>query len=190
LNVLPPAYPPIDLLFQFLASHESESSVSSTAATFGPIFYHGQSMNIQLSVLTDLQSGFMLSDIKNGCELYSVDEAKHVFGNFVAVKRGGCVFETKAEFAQIAGASGILILSSNSHKLAMSPSKVYLGADNIIIPAMFSSKLDTEKLIKNMSPLRSMNVYITAVDTDLHYIAEQNMVSSENLIINGKRNDK
>jgi PA domain len=161
----PPQYQPISLVIDI-----SGLSLTATLGSFGTYLSHGQKLGASLIILTDpkIKKKFKLKHVQLGCSLYSQRDADSVFGKIAVVRRGECGFEVKTMYAQIAGATGIIVLSSDKSPISMVPGDNWNDpVDPYDIPAMFVTKYETQKLIRNMSPEREVVAKLTAIDSDL-----------------------
>lgn len=162
-DALPPLYPMMDAVV-YIPGLEI---IVLKMASFGPPMHHGQKISSRLAILYDSKpSWFRSIKVKLGCDIYSSNDMALSFGNVVTVRRGGCSFQEKVEFAQLAGAIGVIVLSNNKKPMSMTLSKVdEHGLDPIKIPVMFAPKKESELLTQHI-PLIS-DIRIIAVESDI-----------------------
>lgn len=148
-------------------------TISAIASAYGPTFQDRYKITSRLAILVEdtKREGYdyKLSHLKIGCSLYSEEDVNKVYGKFVAVKRGGCAFETKTFYAQLAGATGIIVLSNDKERMTMMAALDSPEVDYIEIPSLLATKKAADYLIRKISPDRNADLILNAVDADLFF---------------------
>lgn len=140
--------------------------VTAALADYGPELIPGERID---GVLVGFYGEELL---QAGCHPYTAEQKRKVQGNFVLVRRGGCMFVEKTEWAESAGAIGIIVVNSDDAIFSMAPALDdgtestgrSGGVDTLMIPSLMVSAVDGTVLERELEENERLNIRLYATD--------------------------
>ncbi|KAI8586342.1 glycoside hydrolase [Geranomyces variabilis] len=144
-----------------------DKSLPLALATYGPALASGERIDAWMVTPLASQNERAKSGIALGCAPHPVDMAANIIeGNLLLLSRGGCSFSEKTEWAELAGAIGIVVANNEGSGIfPMAPGE-NVTVDTASIPSAMVSAREGAMLVQRLRKSASgrLNVQLLGPD--------------------------